>query len=192
MIAIYLRVSTNDKGQDTAMQHREIQSFLKAKNVTEFKVYEDKGFSGTKANRPALNELLKDCKAGKISEVVCWKLDRLFRSLKHLMDTLAEFENREVKFVALKDGIDLSTATGRLMMHIIGAFAEFEAAVIKERVIAGIENAKAKGVRLGRPVATGAQVMLKLRSEGHSVREISERLEIPVRTVYNGLKRGNK
>lgn len=190
MIAVYLRVSTNDKGQDTAMQLREIEAFLKAKNLTEFKIYEDKGFSGTKANRPALNQLMKDCRVGKISEVICWKLDRLFRSLKHLMNTLAEFETHSVKFVALKDGIDLSTASGRLMMQMIGAFAEFEASVIKERVIAGIENAKAKGICLGRPMARGAHVMAKLRSEGLSIRAIAQQMELPKSTIHNGLKRG--
>lgn len=172
------------------MQRRDIELHLAGLGITDFKVYEDRGYSGTKASRPDLNRLLADCRAGKVSHVVCWKLDRLFRSLQHLVNTLSELNALGVQFTALKDGIDLSTASGRLMMQMVGAFAEFEAAVIKERVKAGLENAKAKGTRLGRPNAKGSAIVPKLRKEGMSVKEISLKLEMPVRTVYNNLKEG--
>ena len=88
--------------------------------------------------------------------IVVWKLDRFARSLKHLVIALAEFESLGVQFVSLKDNLDLTTASGRLMFQIIGAMAEFERSLIQERVRAGLRNARAKGKRLGRPeVAEG-------------------------------------
>lgn len=192
-VAIYVRVSTDTKdGQTTEMQVLEIKNYLKSKNVEDFQIYEDKGISGTKRDRPALNKLMKDCRDGKVSTIVCFKLDRLFRSLRDLMNTIVEFETLKVEFVALKDGIDLSTATGRLMMHIIGAFAEFEAAVIRERVISGIANAKSKGIKLGRPVKAGHLVVKKLKSEGKSVAEIANFTGLSKTSVYSTLKGSEK
>lgn len=191
-VAVYLRVSTegnkNGREQSTDMQRLEIESYLKSKDVTNFVVYEDKGISGTKKDRPALKRLMRDCKAGNVSMVVCYKLDRLFRSLRDLMDTIGTFQTLQIEFVAIKDGIDLSTATGRLMTHIIGAFAEFEAAVIKERVISGLANAKSKGVKLGRPHKKGHSVVQKLKDEGKTVAEIAEFVGLSRQTIYRTLK----
>lgn len=186
-VAVYLRVSTNDKGQSTEMQKLDVETYLRSKDINSFEIYEDKGFSGTKKDRPALNKLIKDCRQGKVSMVVCWKMDRLFRSLKNLMDTLGEFQASNIEFVALKDGIDLSTATGRLMMQIIGAFAEFEASVTKERVVSGLANARSKGIKLGRPFKKGHSVVGKLRREGRTVKEIAEHTGLSKKTVYRTL-----
>lgn len=191
-VAIYLRISTEgakggSKGQDTGMQKLEIESYLKAKGVDKFLIYEDKGISGTRKSRPALNRMMSDCRAGKVSQVVCWKMDRLFRSLKNLLDTLSEFQALGIEFVALKDGIDLTSATGRLMMQILGAFSEFEAAVIKERVLSGLANARAKGVKLGRPMKTGHSVVRSLKEEGKTVKEIAEITELSEKTIYRAM-----
>ena len=190
--AVYLRVSTvglkGEREQSTDMQKADIEAYLKSKGITEFQIYEDRGISGTKKDRPALKKLMLDCRAGKVSSVVCWKLDRLFRSLSDLMQTVMEFKDRGIEFVALKDGIDLSTATGVLMFQIIGAFAQFEAAVIKERVVAGIANARSKGVQLGRPFKKGHSVVKKLKNEGKSVSEIATHTGLSRTTVYRSLK----
>lgn len=192
-VAVYLRVSTenakNGHTQDTGMQRLDIKAYLDSKGVTSFVEYEDKGFSGTKKDRPALKKLMKDCRDGKVSMVVCWKMDRLFRSLKDLMETLAELQGLSIEFVALKDGIDLSSATGRLMMQILGAFSEFEAAVIKERVMSGLANAKSKGVKLGRPHKTGSNVVGKLKSDGMTVSEIADHTGLSKKTVYRVLNK---
>jgi DNA invertase Pin-like site-specific DNA recombinase len=107
-----------------------------------------------------LNELLADVHQRRCDVVLVWKLDRLGRSLRHLVNTLAELEARGVAFVSLRDNLDLSTPAGRLMFNVIGAMAEFERALIQERVRAGLRNARAKGKRLGRPriAADGGQV----------------------------------
>lgn len=184
-IAIYLRVSTND--QSTELQRNEILAYLKARGWDSFTIYEDVGKTGTNDNRPALKKLIADAKQRKFDVVVCWKIDRLFRSLKHLILTLQEFDELGIKFISLKDQIDLTTSSGRLLMQIIGAMGEFEAALIKERVKAGLAAAKAKGKALGRPHKRNDAEILKLRGAGKTVRQIAEVLHISKSTVAAAL-----
>ena len=169
-VAIYLRVSTVD--QSTEIQQNEITAFVESRGWQIHKTYEDKE-SGTKANRPALRELLQAVRQRHVDVVVCWKLDRLFRSLKDLVTTLQEFSELGVTFVALRDQIDMTTSSGRLMTHLLGAFAEFEASLIRERVRAGIANAKRKGVRLGRPRSIDTEKVIELRQQGLSLSKIA-------------------
>ena len=95
--------------------------------------------------------MLKDARSKRFDVVLCFKMDRLCRSLRDLVITLQDLTELGVEFVAIKDQIDLTTASGRLMTHLLGAFAEFEASLIRERVMSGLANAKAKGKKLGRP-----------------------------------------
>ncbi len=179
-IALYVRVSTSD--QSTELQIRELSQFIQARGWDSFKVYEDKA-TGTNGNRPLLKQLLVDARERKFDVVVIWKLDRLFRSLKDLISTLQEFTDLGIDFISLKDNIDLTTSSGRLMMHMLGAFAEFEASLIKERVRAGLRNAKAKGKRLGRPKKE-YWAILELSREGMSVPQIVKKLNVSRATVY--------
>ena len=122
--------------------------------------------------------------------VAVWKVDRFGRSLKHLVNALAELEALGVAFVSLRDNIDLSTPAGRLMFQIIAAMAEFERELIKERVRAGLRNAKQKGKRLGRPrVIVDDARIAALRASGASWRAISEELGLGVGTVYKAAQR---
>lgn len=195
-VAVYLRVSTegpkDGKTQSTDMQRLEIELYLKSKGVTQFVVYEDVGISGTKKDRPALKKMMNDCRQGKISMVVCYKLDRLFRSLKDLMDTVLELTSLNVEFVSVKDSIDMSCASGRLLFQILGSFAEFEAAVIKERVMSGIANAKSKGVKLGRPFKKGHSVVMDMKNQGKTVKEIAEHTGLSRQSVYRTLNKGEE
>ena len=138
-VAIYLRVSTQD--QSTEIQRHELISFVGSRGWGEPKVYEDKE-SGTTIKRPALQQLLTDARARRVDVIVCWKLDRLFRSLGDLVAVLKELEELGVLFISMRDQIDMTTSAGRLMTHLLGAFAEFEASLIRERVRAGLANAK--------------------------------------------------
>jgi len=178
--AIYLRVSTQDQSTDS--QRAEIDLFIKAKGYTNFRVYEDKA-TGTNNNRPMLKKLLQDCHAGQVSIVICYKLDRFFRSLKDLINTLQQLDELKIAFISLRDNVDLSTPSGRLMMHMIGAFAEFEASLIQERVKSGLKAAKQRGVVLGRPKLHEPSIARLMRKQGHSIREISRKLNIPKSTV---------
>lgn len=146
--AIYVRVSTSD--QSNSMQKREIAAYLKNKGITGFDTYEDT-MTGITFNRPALKELLKACNAGQVETLVVYKLDRLGRSLSQLIEVLEELKNNKVTFISVKDNIDLSTPVGVLLMHLMGAFAQFERDIIVERTKSGMANAKAKGVSIGRP-----------------------------------------
>jgi DNA invertase Pin-like site-specific DNA recombinase len=173
-VALYSRVSTLNL-QDPELQARELREYAQRRGWQISREYVDSGVSGSKDSRPALNELLADVHQRKCDVVLVWKLDRLGRSLRHLVNTLAELEGRGVAFVSLRDNLDLSTPAGRLMFNVIGAMAEFERALIQERVKAGLRNARAKGKRLGRPkvVADGSRVAA-LRKAGSSWSEICE------------------
>ena len=127
---------------------------------------------------------MADAHRRKFDLIAVWKIDRFGRSLKHLVNALADLDSLGVAFVSLRDNIDLSTPSGRLMFQIIGAMAEFERSLIQERVRAGLRNAQARGVRLGRPrTVVDAAEIVRLRSSGASWREISERLGVGVGTA---------
>ena len=167
--AIYARVSTTNNGQDPAMQTRELEEYCQRRGWELAGCYVDNGISGSKESRPELDRLMVDARQRKLDVVLVWKLDRFGRSLKHLVNALAEFEALGITFASLKDNLDLSTPSGRLMFQIIGAMAEFERSLIQERVRAGLRNAKAKGRKLGRPrVAVDACRIATLRAQGCS------------------------
>jgi len=175
--ALYARVSTSDKGQDPEMQLRELREYCERRGWTISAEYVDVGVSGAKDSRPQLNKLMADAKQRRFDTVLCWKLDRFGRSLKHLVSALGEFEALGVAFVSLRDSFDLTTPAGRLMFNMVASFAEFERDLIRERVKAGIANRRAKGFRVGRkPVSIDAAKLQTLRSEGRTIREIATSL----------------
>jgi DNA invertase Pin-like site-specific DNA recombinase len=146
--AVYARVSTADQTCDN--QLLELRRYVEARGWTAVE-YVDSGVSGAKDRRPALDELLADARRRRFDVLVCWRLDRLGRNLKHLITLLEDLQALGVAFVSLAEGIDATTPAGKLQMHILGAIAEFERERIRERVMAGLERAKAQGIRLGRP-----------------------------------------
>jgi DNA invertase Pin-like site-specific DNA recombinase len=152
--------------------------------------FTDQGVSGCKESRPALNRLISDACRRRFDAILVWKIDRFGRSLKHLVNTLADLESLGVAFVSLRDNLDLGTPSGRLMFQIIAAMAEFERALIQERVRAGLRNAKQKGKRLGRPrVIVDAARIVSLRASGASWRTISEELGVGIGTLYKAVQR---
>jgi DNA invertase Pin-like site-specific DNA recombinase len=185
-VAVYVRVSTQEQSCD--LQKSEILTFIGLKSWTLARIYEDKA-TGTNANRPMLKAMLEDAKQGQFDLIVSWKLDRLFRSLKDLILTLHELSAYGIEFVAIKDNIDLTTSAGRLMMHLLGAFAEFEGSLIRSRVKAGLDNARAKGTTLGRPVKVHSSRMLALRGQGLSMSEIGRELGVSKGTVSKTLQK---
>ena len=171
-VALYARVSTLN-GQDPEMQLRELREYAGRRGWIVEHEYIDQGFSGSKESRPALNQMMVEAHRRRFDSVLVWKIDRFGRSLKHLVNALAELAALGVAFVSLKDNLDLSTPSGRLMFQIIGAMAEFERALIQERVRAGLRNARAKGRRLGRPRAiVNASRIASLRAQGRSWEQI--------------------
>ena len=176
-VAIYARVSTSNQGQDVTMQTRELQKYAEARGWTVTGEYVDEGVSGAKDSRPELNRLMADAKRRKCDAILVWKLDRFGRSLRHLVNAIAELESVGVAFVSFTDNLDLSTPSGRLMFQVIAAMGEFERELIRERVRAGLRNAKAKGHTLGRPgINVDASKVAVMRGQGLSMRAIATEL----------------
>jgi len=162
--AIYARVSTFD--QEPENQLAEVRRYVAARGWTA-EEYVDRGISGAKDRRPALDRLLIDARRRRFDVVVVWRLDRLGRNLRHLITLLEELQALGIAFVSLNEGIDATTPAGKLQMHILGAIAEFERARIAERVRAGLQRARAQGKRLGRPRKVASTIVVP----GGSVRD---------------------
>jgi DNA invertase Pin-like site-specific DNA recombinase len=182
-VALYARVSTM-LGQDPEMQLRELRAFAQARGWEIAREYVDRGISGSKDRRPQLDLLMSAAHTRQFDVLLVWKLDRFARSLKHLVTAIAEFEALGVQFVSLRDNLDLTTPSGRLMFHVIGAMAEFERSLIQERVRAGLRNAVAKGKRLGRPrIAVPTAKVQRLRREGLSWSKIAKTTKLSKTTL---------
>ena len=177
--ALYARVSTLD--QEPENQLAELRRYAAARGW-ETSEYVDHGVSGSEDRRKALDALVQDVRRRRVDVVVCWRLDRLGRGLRHLVSLLDEFHALGVAFVSLAEGIDATTPAGRLQMHVLGAIAEFERARIAERVKAGLARARANGTRLGTPKAVVPTE--QLTEVAHlSTREAAERLGVSMTTV---------
>lgn len=187
--AIYARVSTANNGQDPTLQTRELREYCEHRGWTVVGEYVDMGISGSKEKRPELDRLLVDAHRRRLDVILVWKLDRFGRSLRHLVNLLAELESLGIDFVSLRDNLDLTTPSGRLMFQIIGAMAEFERALIQERVKAGMRNARAKGRRIGRPPQTPLSLELReniadsYAQEKTSLRALARRFGTSLGTV---------
>jgi len=187
LVALYARVSTLNN-QDPEMQLAELREYAGRRGWQIVEEFTDQGVSGCRESRPALNRLMSDACRRRFDAVLVWKIDRFGRSLKHLVNALAELAALGVAFISLRDNIDLSTPSGRLMFQIIGAMAEFERALIQERVRAGLRNARAKGRRLGRPrVIVDASRIASLRSQGRSWAEIKDEIGVSKGTAQRAL-----
>jgi DNA invertase Pin-like site-specific DNA recombinase len=175
--------------QNPEMQLSELREYCARRGWQIVSEYVDEGVSGSRERRPQLDRLMADAHRRKFDLIAVWKIDRFGRSLKHLVNALADLDSLGVAFVSLRDNLDLSTPSGRLMFQIIGAMAEFERSLIQERVRAGLRNAVARGVRLGRPrTSVDAAEIVRLRSSGASWREVAEQMRIGVGTAVRALQ----
>lgn len=182
MIYGYARVSTIE--QTTAPQQLELQHYGCDK------IFLEHGVSGSVTDRDVLSHLLNIL--GKGDTVVVVRLDRLGRSLKHLLETIDYIHKVGANFISLAEGMDTTTPTGKLLFSIFGAIAEFERNLIIDRVNAGIKSAKARGVHCGKPPKLNPeqlQLFLELRQQGKTAKQIQRLLNISERTYYRYLKR---
>jgi DNA invertase Pin-like site-specific DNA recombinase len=181
-IVIYARVSTKDQSCD--LQLRDLRAYCAARQFSVLHEYVDVGESGAKDSRPQLNELMAAARKRKIDAVVVWRFDRFARSTKHLLLALEEFRSLGIQFFSYQENIDTSSPLGQALFTIVSAVAQLERDLIRERVSAGIRNARACGKQLGRPrrIVNGDEVRL-LRSNGASLRQIAEKLGIGYGTV---------
>jgi putative DNA-invertase from lambdoid prophage Rac len=185
--ALYIRCSTDQ--QDPSMQTSELREYAQRRGLQVVGEFVDIA-SGSKDDRPQLNKVLALAKQRKIDTLIVWKVDRLGRSLRHLVNVIAELDAVGVAFVSLKDNLDFSTPAGRLMFGVIGAMAQFERDLIRERVKSGMANARRKGVKLGRKrVPVDAGQIRRLRAEGLSFDVISRQLGLSVGTIFRAVQR---
>jgi DNA invertase Pin-like site-specific DNA recombinase len=179
---IYARVSTADKEQNPEVQLRELREWCQYKKVP-FVTYVDT-MSGSKSARPQFQAMLADVRRGKASRVVVFRLARFARSTRELVNWLDEFRALGVDFVSLHEAIDTSTPQGRLLYRILAALAEFELDIIRENVRAGLENARAKGKRLGRPrrIADSLKITT-MRAQGEPWRAVAQAAGVSIATA---------
>lgn len=184
--AIYVRISTSTGKQTTDSQLLEVERYCQMRGWTSTEVYSDK-VSGGKASRPALDRMVKDMRSGKIEQVATFKLDRIGRSLTHLCLLVDEMSNLGVPLICTSQGIDTTgnNPASKLQLDVLKAVCEFERNLIKDRVNAGLNAARARGVRLGRPstLHKHRDEVLALRDKGMKLREISRELNIPISSV---------
>jgi len=137
----------------------------------------DHGVSGGKEQRPQLNRLMTAVRRRQCDMVLVWRFDRFARSSRHLLNTLEEFRTLGVEFISFQEAIDTSTPSGKMVFSMVAAIAEFERSLIRERVMAGLDRARAHGRKLGRPKVQGDVArILQLRQEGRSLRQIAREL----------------
>ena len=191
-VALYLRVSTN--GQSVANQRHDLEAAAARHGWDIHAVYQDAGISGAKGRekRPGLDKLLKAVARREIDMVAAWSVDRLGRSLQDLVSLLTELHAKGVDLYLHQQGLDTSTPSGRAMFGMMGVFAEFERAMIVERVKAGLARARREGKRLGRrpleqtdPKKVAS--ILAMRTKGTGIRRIAADLGVGVRTVLRVL-----
>lgn len=145
-VAIYVRVSKRDMNPEN--QKLQLINYVNSKGW-DYEIFEEQ--ESTRKTRPIKQDVLKQLRQGKLGGVIIWKLDRWARSLQELIMDIDEITSRNKEFIVITQPIDTTSASGRLFMQILGAFAEFEREIIRERTIAGLERAKASGKKLGRP-----------------------------------------
>jgi DNA invertase Pin-like site-specific DNA recombinase len=185
-VAIYTRVSTLDQSDEG--QECELLEFAERKGWSVAEIYRDK-ISGVKSSRPELDRLLTDAKKARLTHVIVWRIDRLGRSVRHLLEVLETFKALDIKFVSLSEAIDTSTATGMMIFTVLAAVAALERSILVERIQMGISNAKRKGVRLGRPPLRkfGQDEISKIRdkrAQGATFRELAKAHGTSVWTVH--------
>ena len=189
--AIYARVSTHN-GQNPEMQLNEVRAYCKCRQWKVADEYVDRGISGSKEHRPALDRLLSDCRRRRVDAVVVYRYDRFARSVRQLVNALEEFRSLGVDFVSLHEGVDTSTPNGRLVFGIFASIAEFERELIRDRVRSGLAAARARGRRLGRPrVSVDESRIAELRAEGRGWKAIAAELGVGVGTILRAAKQSD-
>jgi DNA invertase Pin-like site-specific DNA recombinase len=183
-IAIYVRVSTQEQNPD--MQLKELRDYCKRMDYGIYKEYVDVGVSGSKTSRPQFNLFMDDMRKRLFDVVLVWKLDRMGRSLLHLLQIMEELNSKNIDFIAYNQNINTMDATGKLLFNIIGSFAEFEREIIRERVLAGKRKSTIKQGR--KPLKINKYEIQRLRKDGKTLHQISDELGCSHVTVHNILK----
>ena len=187
--ALYARVSTTGHGQDVGLQVEELERVAEQRGWEVIGVYTDKGISGSKDTRPELDDMMAACRRGQVDLVAVWRFDRFARSTRHLLTAMEEFRGLGVDFMSLHEQVDTSTPMGKAMFTIIGAVAELERDILRERVQAGVDRAKAAGKHCGRPrMEMDLRPALALLAQGRTLKETARILGVSRNTLRRRLR----
>ncbi len=188
--ALYARVSTTGHGQDVGLQLDELRQVAAQRGWALREEYVDAGVSGAKTSRPALDRLLADAREGRVDVVAIWKLDRLARSVSHLLELADSLNAWGVGLVSVRDAhVDTTTPAGRFTLQILGAVAELERSLIRERVVAGVRRAQAAGKHCGRPkVDLDLRPALAMLDQGHGLKTTAKALGVSRATLRRRLE----
>lgn len=186
-VARYIRVSRSD--QRPELQADETGQMIERRGWILADTYLDQGISGSRAHRPELDRMLADARRGRFDVLVVWRSDRLFRSLRHMVNVLDELAALNIGFASCTEVFDTTTPQGRLLLHLVSAFGEFERGVLIERTRAGIAAARRRGAKIGRPaVHVDVPRARALRSAGRSIREVARLLGIGAATLHRAIQ----
>src|SRR6202171_6134493 len=190
-IAIYARVSTKD--QSCELQVRDLRAYCAARGFDLVREYIDVGQSGATDSRHELNKLMDDARKRQFDAIIVWRFDRFARSTKHLLMALEEFRSLGIQFISYQENTDTSSPLGQALFTIVSAVAQLECDLIRERVSAGLRNARANGKKLGRPRSgVDRQKILELKAQGLSLRQIAGKLGVGYGTVRARLLTSHK
>ena len=192
-VALYCRVSTSTKDQTTENQLRELTAYCDRMGYEVVKVYQDE-VSGakTRERRPAYNEMCQDAFLRKFDIIIGWDVSRFGRSLKEFVSFLSEMDEKQIGVIAVKNGLDTSSSSGRMMMKMIGVMEEWNREMLIERVNAGLARTVANGTKLGRRKITNPKMttqIVSLRNDNKSIRAIASEVGVSTATVQRELKK---
>lgn len=188
-VALYTRTSTNFQDTGLESQILALETYCRDHNIANYKIYKDNGISGTRADRPALNQLKEDCRNGNIQSVIVYSFSRMGRSTKHLIDTLQFFEELKIDFISLTEKLDTTTAMGKCLYTILSCISQMERDLISERVKNGLKNAKSKGKKLGPPEKLDRNLITELlKTPGMSYSKIAKIAKCSKSSVFRVAK----
>ena len=192
-VALYCRVSTSTKDQTTENQLRELTSYCDRMGYEVVKVYEDEvSGSKTREKRPAYNQMCKDAFLKKFDAIIGWDVSRFGRSMKEFVSFLADMDDKGIGVIAVKNGLDTVSSSGRMMMKLIGVLEEWNREMLIERTNAGLARTVANGTKLGRKRTVTDKItdqIIELRTEKKSIRAIASEVGVSTATVQRELKK---
>jgi DNA invertase Pin-like site-specific DNA recombinase len=185
-----MRISTKNHGQTTDTQAIALREYAERRGFQVIDEYRDEGISGAKDRRPQLDRLMADARKRRFDVVIVARFDRFARSVSHLLRALEEFDHLGIDFISLSESIDTSTPVGKMIFTVLGAVAELERSIIRERVQAGVDRARRQGKRFGRPaVIVDRQKIVTMKASGQSIKSIAKESGIARATVRSILAR---
>ena len=187
-VALYIRTSTENQAESITLQTEELKRYCKIKDYEIVEIYKDFGFTGKNTKRPAFSVMLQDAEEKKFDMILVTKIDRFARSVLDLLLTVEKLQEYEIQFAATSQPIDTSSAMGRLTLQIMGAFAEFERTIIRERMETGRKAAARNGTICNRPRKDISKTkVINLLEKDLSANAIAKFMEVDTATITNRL-----